>query len=257
MGRRRVPAGLGLILVFVAGCAQSDQTQDAAAPSPTSSPSSSATASPSSPAIASPSDSPDNSLDHEGEVVDVFAEYRRAVESKDGETTASLVAEPTLEYYERMSALALGAKRARLQRSALADQVTALVLRQLFLPKELKSMDGEDVVAAAVETGIIDFGSRGKFKPGDVSVLGETATLDMTKRGRTILSLTFRFEDEGWKLDPVSLNPAIEIFLRKVMKRKGLGETEFVVGVVSVFTGTTLTEAIYQPPGSDASVPTA
>jgi hypothetical protein len=203
-----------------------------------------AESSPSSPAESSPADE----ARPEAEVLAVFETYVASVSDQDGAGFAAIVAEPTLEHYERLRDLALAAPKAELSREPLGDQIYTLLLRHVLQPDELNELDGRAVAEVFVERGAISEGGVDGVEAGEVSVEGSVARVEASVQGQIAFSYTFRLEPDGWKLDLATLAEGAELAFRQQMEEYGLPEDEYVLGGVKAIVGTTPSRDIWQPP---------
>jgi hypothetical protein len=180
-----------------------------------------------------------------------FTDYNAALARKDGRASADLVSADTVRYYQRMRDLALHADRTAMAKEPFVDQLTALSLRADVDAARLRSASGKQLVADAVEKGVINQSSQGASSLGTITVKGEVATagLQLGPPGSTPYTITFRREHGDWKLDLPSLDAPAERLVAQAIARQKMAPEQFIQAVMVSRLGPERARTIWTPPG--------
>lgn len=137
----------------------------------------------------------------------VLLDYKNAIYARDGDKAASLVAEPTITYFEATRKDALTAQEADLRKKAFADRLMVLMVRVRVDADRLRRSDGKQLFAHAVNEGMVGEDAR-VLEPGKVEVIGDMAKVGFKGGGQEVEpELGFRaYRESGvWKLDVMSI----------------------------------------------------
>ncbi|MFD0203658.1 MULTISPECIES: hypothetical protein [Saccharothrix] len=158
-----------------------------------------------------------------------FADYRDAARAKDGAAAAKVLSQDSLDYYREMRDLSLTGTAEQLGDQGTTTMMMVYVMRAEFDATELRGMSAEQLVAAAVEKGLVSESSLDNVDLGTMTVDGETATAKMTVSGKPAgIEMTFRKEDGSWRFDAHSIMAAVDESLKAVAKQQGLSMEEFI-----------------------------
>lgn len=165
----------------------------------------------------------------EKSVRQAFADYRDAARAKDGLAAAELLSQDMLDYYTEGRDLALTGSAEQVAGRGATTAMLVYVMRAEFDATELRGMSPEQLVAASVEKGLVSESSLDNVDLGTVTVDGDTATADMTSRGKAAgVEMTFHKEDGSWRFDARPLMTAADEALKTVAKQQGVTLEEFL-----------------------------
>ncbi len=160
-------------------------------------------------------DSPTDAVD------DLFEGYKVAIEQKQYDKAASMLDEKTIEYYNRVTKLALETERKALGEVNFFSKLMALALRQSFSKKEIENLKGEEVFAFMAKNHLNPMDSVGQYTIAKTVMQSglDKAVSRMYKKGElTDTYLKFNKVDEVWKMnfasvmnDDNALNTSIEL----------------------------------------------
>lgn len=200
------------------------------------------------PSESAESSSPTAVSSEESEVISAFETYRQALIDVDGAETARLMAEPTVQFYEDMTEVALTATKAELLERRIMDGLVALFLRQLVDPGRLEDMTGEEVIELAVTKGLINDSSVVNVKPLRAEVQGDTARLIVAIDGGPAPPFIVRREDDGWKIDLAEFFDFAEVAFRDQMEDAGLEKDAYLLVAVEATADEKPSQNIWDPP---------
>ncbi len=177
-----------------------------------------------------------------------FAEYQKALASRNGRAAAALMDAATIEYYGRMRALALQADAAQVRKLTILDKLMVLRLRSGVPLEKLRAMKAEDVLALGVDQGWVG-AKAGENALGAIQVARPEARAEAVVRGKAAgIQFVFRLEGGKWKLDLVGLLAAAGPALAAAAAQAQLSEDAFVVRVLEAATGARLPPGIWDAP---------
>lgn len=160
-------------------------------------------------------DSPTDAVD------DLFEGYKVAIQQGQYDQAANMLDEKTIEYYNRVTQLALETERKELGEVNFFSKLMALALRQSFSKKEMKDLKGEEVFAFMAKNHLNPMDSIGQYTIAKTVMQSglDKAVSRMYKSGAlTDTYLKFNKIDEVWKMnfasvmnDDNALNTSIEL----------------------------------------------
>lgn len=179
----------------------------------------------------------------------VFAGYKAAVLARKGDRAADHVTTGTLREYARYRDLALTASRTQLEALPMSERLQVLIIRARVPATALRTMDGRDVFAYAVDRGWIGREGVERSELGTLQVDGDTAAARL-KIGRTELPVDFEFEREatGWRFNLIPLTLMSEDVFRQLARQKGVGENEMVMTLLRDLMETPVDDRIWDAP---------
>ena len=180
---------------------------------------------------------------------DVFDNYRSALLAGDGAAAHGFLSQSSIDFYVEMRDLALTAPRAELEVRSLVDRLHVLTLRYVLAPQRLESMEPVDVVAYAVESGLIGQGTLQRQELDEITVEGDEAEATILSEGSgTEFTYSFVEDPGGWRMDLLGILDAANETFRDLIEREGISETTFIFDTIEVITGQRPTKVIWNPP---------
>lgn len=191
---------------------------------------------------------PTDALPESDAIRAAFQSYRRAILNDDGETAASLVASPTLRYYERMRKLSLRASRIETESLAFGNEFIVLISRSKISAQELREMDGRSYIVYAVEHGWVGKQSVMGLEPGKIQTLGDTAVLHASSSsGKGTIPFTLLREEGKWKIDLVPSMTRANVTFRALARQQGVSEDELLRDLLEAVLGSRPADALWDP----------
>jgi len=105
-------------------------------------------------------------------VRDSFLGYKTAILTGDGETAAELVTQRTHALYRGFADSALTLDKPGLDSLHVMDRLSVMQLRHQMTRQQLESMSGEEIVAYAVDHGLIGTDGAARLQVGDFTLEG-------------------------------------------------------------------------------------
>ncbi len=160
----------------------------------------------------------------------VFASYRRAILSGDGDAAAALLSQSTYDYYAEMKYLALYGSSEEVKSQSLVNQMQVLMYRLRIPTEQLESMSPRSLFAHEVNLGWIGKSSVVKLQPGKVISEGNAAALHVVVDGQ-VAGAPFQFNRESaqWRLDLVPTTQARNAALETIGKQQGVSGEGFML----------------------------
>jgi hypothetical protein len=165
------------------------------------------------------------------DIRNAYAQLVRAVEGGDGKTATSLASKSTLDYYERCRRLAIDSKGVDFADLKQLDVILIFQLRYLLSRERLSGMNGSEVFAWGVESGLVKKEVFKAISLDRVHVDGNIAFASLRKNGQPVKVERFRFAKENgqWKFDFAFLMPAFEKVFDDVRATANKSKTELAV----------------------------
>jgi hypothetical protein len=111
-------------------------------------------------------------------------------------------------------------------------------------------MTPEEVFIYAVNQGWIGKDSVLDSDIGQLQVFGNDASGEYVRGGKpTPLKFRLTKEEGNWKIDLTALTPPADQAISLLIKKEGLDEDAFIVGLVESVSGKKVSPSIWQPPG--------
>jgi hypothetical protein len=179
-----------------------------------------------------------------------FANYKKAILSKDGKTAAGLIDSETLAFYGKLLALAISAPAAEVHKQSAGSRLFILQTRHHVSLSVMKGMDGRTLVAWGINKGWIGANAK-RIDIGDITVAGDHAAGPGKVRDRTVpFNWSLRKEGGVWKLNLLALFPMAEAAMEKVAKRGGMSVDDLIMQAIKTTSkdGKKVTPALWEPP---------
>ncbi|HEY7366630.1 MAG TPA: hypothetical protein VIE37_21240 [Methylomirabilota bacterium] len=179
-----------------------------------------------------------------------FQAYKEAILQQRGQSAVAQVNRATLQYYARMKALALEGPEKDVRQLRPMNKIMVLSLRHRVSADRLRAMTPEDIFIHGVDQGWIGKNSVLESDIGQTRVFGNDASADYVKGGKpTPLKFRFTKEDGRWKVDLTALTPMADQGMSMLIKKQGVDEDAFIVGLVESVSGKKVSPSIWQPLG--------
>jgi len=181
-----------------------------------------------------------------------FSNYKQALLAKDGARAASAVSANSLSYYGRMRTLALSGTKPQVQARDGTEQILILGLRVRAPSAILKSGSPADLIAYAVDEGMISPGTVARTELGQVTIEGDLAEAELVLDGKPVSGGVFRFHHEGtsWKFDLEHASMLARGLFRALAEKRGVSEEALILDLLSRASGRPIGEEVWTPPGS-------
>lgn len=177
-----------------------------------------------------------------------FEYYRQGILAGSGAEAFQWVDRNTVDYYNRILALATTADSATVRALDIQDRYMVQRIRHSISKETALGMDGATLFAYAVENGMVGDSRLSDLEIGDVTITGDTATGAMIVKGKPSgLAFTFHKENGLWKIDLTSLFPAARTAFRNLQAASGKNEDEFIAFTLEFQTEVKPGPQIWQP----------
>ncbi|MFN2589894.1 MAG: hypothetical protein ABR518_03900 [Actinomycetota bacterium] len=185
----------------------------------------------------------------EAQVRAAFRTYKQAVLSGNGEAAAGVVTADTIEFYDRIRALALSADSEAVHGYSMINRLSIAAFRLLVSADTLRSLSGRQLFAYAVEHGIgIDQEGVTGLELDGVDVFGNTAKAKVVVRGdETPLEVEFNKERGAWKFDIEGLLGFADLALQEAADKVGIPEDELIYRALEAGSGRHVDASIWDP----------
>lgn len=186
------------------------------------------------------------------EIRDIFDDYRNALLAGDGNAAFGTLSGSSVDFYVEMRDLALTASRKELEKRSLIDRLHTLTLRYVLAPQRLEDMSPTEIVAYAVDTGLIGQGTLQLQELEEITIDGDVAEATITSDGnKTEFTYEFVRDEGGWRINLlVVLDVANERFVDLIAK-EGITETAFIFDTIEVIAGQRPTNVLWNAPNPD------
>lgn len=177
-----------------------------------------------------------------------FAAYKTALLAKDGRKAVTMLSANSFAYYDRMRKLALSGSREEIERLPDVDRLLALSLRVRAPRATLESGSPQDIVAYAIDAGMIGAGAVAKAELGEITIQGDQAEGQVVVN-QSPVGAAFRFHSEGgtWKFDLEHVTVLARGTISGMAEKSGTPENEVILQILSKMTGKTVGPEVWQP----------
>jgi len=221
---------MALILVLV-GCASAPAT-----PRPTRTPRPSPTVTP--------------TLDAEdGDVLQVFEDYRAALLQVDGAAAVDLVDAGTIDWYEDTLGLALSASRSELNRLDALQKFMVLRLRLDLAKADLEALTGRSLFVYAVDHGWILSEEAESMRLGRVEVQEDAGEAWVSIEQAPDMPLFYMVKQDGhWRIALWQSLASTNRYMEQAISGSGLSEDAFMLQALESYSGSQVDERIFEGP---------
>ncbi|MEV0677780.1 hypothetical protein AB0I60_14770 [Actinosynnema sp. NPDC050436] len=178
-----------------------------------------------------------------------FEDYKNAARAKDGKGAVQAMSNKMLSTYLELKELALTSSEEQTARLGTTWRLVVYTLRAEFGASELRAMTSADVVAAAVEKGLISEGALDRVLLGSIEVNGDTAKAEVTTADGQASGLALEFTKEFglWKFNPEPLLYLGDQAFEYAAEQQGLTVDQFVDRTLSTLYGADRLPGLKQP----------
>jgi hypothetical protein len=182
-----------------------------------------------------------------------FKAYKSALERRDGTAAASMVSENSLAYYDRMRALALTAERQHLSVLEGTERMLVLSLRHSAPLELLKTASPAELVAYAVDEGLVSDTGIAKTELGEITLQGDRARCWIVIDGeptRGVMQFVLEeavLEEAVWKFDLEFAMRASEGLIAALAVQSGLSEDAVILTLLAQADGMPVDPRIWNP----------
>jgi hypothetical protein len=179
-----------------------------------------------------------------------FLTYKGAILKQQGQSAVSVVNRATLQYYAQMKSLALEGHENEVRQLTPMNKLMVLSLRHRVSVDDLRGMTPQETFVHAVNQGWIGKNSVLDSDLGQLQIFGNDASGEYLKGGKpTPLRFRLTKEDGKWKIDLTALTPPADQAISMLIKKQGLDEDTFIIGLIESVSGKKAPPSIWQPPG--------
>lgn len=189
-----------------------------------------------------------NLLSQNNDVKEAFYKYKESILNQQGETAAGMVNKKTLFYYNDVLEASKNADSVSIENAGFFKKFMVLSVRHRLSPEDLFGMTGKTLFEHGVNQGWIGKESVQGIETGTIEEDGNNAMVQMFQNGKEV-PYFFQFEKENgqWLLDLTSIMETSEVALKEYLKENDLNENQFILQVLEMVTGSTLSNAVWHP----------
>jgi hypothetical protein len=179
-----------------------------------------------------------------------FQAYKRALLAKDGTAAAAAVSANSLKYYDRMRRLALSAPRSEVESLDGTEQLLVLSLRVRAPATLLRSGSPNELIAYAVDGGMISATSVSRTELGSISVVGTRASASLVVDGQPAPGGVFVLHNESgaWKFDLEHAASLARGLFQALAEQRGVSQEALILELLSRVSGRTVGPEVWAPP---------
>ncbi len=183
------------------------------------------------------------------EVHESFEQYRTAILVGDGETAVQYLNQASINYYDDMLKDALYLKESEFEERTILDKLMILRLRMNFTAKELKKMNGRQLIVYSIQKGWIGKSSVINIEISEeIKIKGDWATIEVMQNGQSSgLNFIFQKENDIWKLDIKEIFKISNMTLAYLVKQSDYTEKEFIEMVLENTDNKKVSKSYYKP----------
>lgn len=183
------------------------------------------------------------------EVHESFEQYRTAILAGDGETAVQYLNQASINYYDDMLKDALYLKESEFEERTILDKFMILRLRMNFTAKELKNMNGRELIVYSIQKGWIGKSSVINIEISEeTKIKGDWATIEVLQNGQgSDLNFIFQKENDIWKLDINEIFKITNMTLAYFVQQSDYTEKEFIEMVLESADNKKVQKSHYKP----------
>ena len=177
-----------------------------------------------------------------------FKAYKSALERRDGSAAASMVSGNSLAYYDHMRELALTAQRQHLLVLEGTERMLVLSLRHSAPLELLKTASPAELLAYAVDEGLVSDTGIAKTELGEVTLQGDRARCWIVIDGEPTRGvMQFVLEEAVWKFDLEFAMRTSEGLIAALAVQSGMSEDAVILQLLSQAEGWPIDPGIWDP----------
>lgn len=154
----------------------------------------------------------------------------------------------TINYYQGILSEVKNADSAKISAMSLVDKITVLGIRARATKQEILDMQGSDAFLFAIKNGMVGKNSVVNNSVGAITIDKNFAKGELLVNGKkTPVFFHFYKENFGWKLNLTELFSLGNISLKQMLQDSGKPENEYLMEILSILSGKTLSNEIWHP----------
>jgi len=178
-----------------------------------------------------------------------FAVYKSALAARDGARAAAAISANSLAYYDRMRELALSAPRNELEALEATERMLVLGMRHEAPRELLETATPVELVAYAVDSGLVSDTSVATTELGEITVQGDRARAWIVIDGQPTRGvLQFAREQSGWKFDLEFAMRASSGLVAALAQQLEVSENQVIFELLTRGSGRPVGPEIWVPP---------
>ncbi len=183
------------------------------------------------------------------EVHESFELYREAILAGDGEMAVQYLNQASIDYYDDLLKAALYLKESEFEKRTILDKMMILRLRMNFTAKELKNMNGRELIVYSIQKGWIGKSSVVNIELSEeTKIKGDWATIEVLQNGQgSDLNFIFQKENDIWKLDINEIFKITNMTLAYFVQQSDYTEKEFIEMVLESADNKKVQKSHYKP----------
>ena len=183
------------------------------------------------------------------EVHESFELYTEAILAGDGEMAVQYLNQASINYYDDMLKDALYLKESEFEERTILDKLMILRLRMNFSAKELKNMNGRELIVYSIQKGWIGKSSVVNIELSEeTKIKGDWATIEVLQNGQgSDLNFIFQKENDIWKLDINEIFKITNMTLAYFVQQSDYTEKEFIEMVLESADNKKVQKSHYKP----------
>ena len=183
------------------------------------------------------------------EVHESFELYREAILAGDGEMAVQYLNQASIDYYDDLLKAALYLKESEFEKRTILDKMMILRLRMNLTAKELKNMNGRELIVYSIQKGWIGKSSVVNIELSEeTKIKGDWATIEVLQNGQgSDLNFIFQKENDIWKLDINEIFKITNMTLAYFVQQSDYTEKEFIEMVLESADNKKVQKSHYKP----------
>ncbi|MEW4490777.1 hypothetical protein AB1L42_22030 [Thalassoglobus sp. JC818] len=158
-----------------------------------------------------------------------FDQFKTAVRNREGDAAAALVTENSIERFDELRSWAVSDSPEQLSERPVLEQIEVLRLRHELTPEQLKNSDGKKVIAILVERDELPTPFVKESQIAEPVFQGDRCILRIfDNAGLAKERMTFRREDDIWKLDIASMEHVQEKIYNGMKRKRKMSDEEII-----------------------------
>jgi hypothetical protein len=156
-------------------------------------------------------------------VAAAFNGYKAAALAGDGPAAVQHLADTAYVFYDEARESALTASADELRRQPVSTQLTVLFMRGSLDADLLREGSPEELVAAAIDAGLVGEAGLNRLELGDISVTGDKAKASVLVASKAAhLEMSFIRQGGRWTLDLLPLIRLSDAAFEEAARQQGL-----------------------------------
>lgn len=177
-----------------------------------------------------------------------FQTYQQAILSGNGRKAASVVSSSAYDFYDSARDMALHACQRQLDSESPITRLTVYIMRAEFTVDGLRAASAKQLIAAAVNKGLVSKRIVRRYELGDIDITGNSATAVVMLRGRPApFEFNFTRQYGKWYFDLTALFELSNKSLRTLAEHKNMSMRTLIDRALTVRYGRQQVDTLHQP----------